>query len=351
MKRIFSLVLLASFAAALTTASAQKKIFVWQNGGEVSIKSTADVDSVTFSAEKTLSIRTLEATSASANTIWASVDLSLGQGVKSLPEKSEVGVCVSSKHTIPTYSDNRKYLGDSIYTYAFSLHELEPGTTYYYRAYVKLGTDVFYGEVKSAKTKSGTSSTSDIIINGHKFVDLGLPSGLLWAKSNVGAIASSDDGDYFAWGETIPKLYYYWSTYKWGDAWGSYSKYNSTDGKTILDSEDDAATVNWGAPCRMPSPSDFEELQDNCEWSWKDNYQGVKGCLVTGPNGNSIFLPASGYRDYDFLDKCGRYEALAYYWASSHANLYFFTNDKNLTKGRGNANRYSGFSIRPVATK
>ena len=128
--------------------------------------------------------------------------------------------------------------------------------------------------------------------NGHTFVDLGLPSGLLWADRNVGASQPAAYGDYFAWGETKPKTDYSEYTYKYGSDSENPTKYNSKDGKTTLDSKDDAATANWGSKCRMPSRADFRELRNNCSWVWQSDYNGTSGYLVTGANGNYIFLPA-----------------------------------------------------------
>lgn len=350
MKRIFSYVLSALLAVTFTTAQAQKKIFVWKDGGNVTIKSATDVDSLTFKVGKVVNIHTSDPVSVVANTIKASAVVTPANGITTLPKWTEVGVCISSTNAMPTLTDSHRYLGDSLATYDFTFYELNPSTTYYYRAYVKFGVDVFYGEVKSAKTGEATSS-SDIMINGHKFADLGLPGGLLWAKCNVGAIASSDNGDYFAWGETSPKSYYYWNTYKWGK-WGSISKYNSEDGKATLDLEDDAAYVNWGADCRMPSDAQIKLLIDSCQWTWQDDYQGAKGYSVTGPNGNSIFLPASGYRDYDFLDLYDRYEALGYYWERSNGNFSYVKKDGELhTWAKNPGNRFSGFPVRAVADK
>ena len=162
------------------------------------------------------------------------------------------------------------------------------------------------------------------IINGHRFVDLGLPSGLLWAETNIGAATAADDGNYYAWGETSPKSDYSWENYKWEEyLYGDeveYTKYNSTDGKTTLDKEDDAAYVNWGAPCRMPTNAQFGELlnSDNCTWQWTSKTQSdgssINGYVVVSvKNGNSIFLPASG--SYSNDEEYGRQ---GFYWSSTY---------------------------------
>ena len=191
------------------------------------------------------------------------------------------------------------------------------------------------------------TTTTPTTINGHKFVDLGLPSGTLWAETNNGASTPYEDGDYFAWGEIKAKSSYTESNYKY---WGS--KYNSTDGKTSLTASDDAATAKWGAGCRIPSTAELKELKSKCSWSWKSNYNGTSGYLVTGPNGNSIFLPAAGMCDDEKLEfhgtegnywSCQPYSEDKYY---AHL-LSFGRNDMDIL----GSDRYLGFSIRPVANK
>lgn len=146
----------------------------------------------------------------------------------------------------------------------------------------------------------------------HEWVDLGLPSGTLWATCNVGANAPEEYGDYFAWGETTPKYFYDWNSYKWLDD-NYLTKYCTNrdsgkngfiDGKTELDPEDDAAYINWGKSWRMPSYEQVKELVDKCSWSTITK-NGVYGCLGTGPNSNTIFLPAAGYRYEDYLSSAG----------------------------------------------
>lgn len=152
-------------------------------------------------------------------------------------------------------------------------------------------------------------------------VDLGLPSGTLWADRNVGADSPEDYGDYFAWGETSTKSIYDWSTYKWCN--GSFdtqtkycanSLYGTIDNKYTLDIEDDAAYVNMGAEWRMPTDEEFRELKNKCVWTWTRK-NSVKGYKVTGPNANSIFLPAAGHRDGKFFKNV---DSNGCYWSSSH---------------------------------
>lgn len=136
-------------------------------------------------------------------------------------------------------------------------------------------------------------------------VDLGLPSGTLWADRNVGADSPEDYGSYFAWGETEPKTTYDWSTYKWCDGSNdtimtkycnnsNYGYNGFTDYKTTLDPADDAATINWGKIWRTPTKAELSELKSICTWS-QTKSNGINGYKVTGPNGRSIFLPAAGY--------------------------------------------------------
>ena len=149
---------------------------------------------------------------------------------------------------------------------------------------------------------------------GHRLVDLGLPSGIKWATCNVGANSPEDYGDYFAWGETEPKDYYDFSSYKYCN--GSYdtmtkycteSDHGTVDNKTELELEDDAANANWGGDWRMPTKEEWRELinSDNCTWEWTTQ-NGVEGYKVTSVrNWNSIFLPAAGYRIGDDLGDAG----------------------------------------------
>ena len=152
-------------------------------------------------------------------------------------------------------------------------------------------------------------------------VDLGLPSGTLWADRNVGADAPEAYGDYFAWGETSPKSIYNWSTYKWCNGsmytltkYCTNSYYGTVDNKTILDLEDDAAYVNMGLEWRMPTHEEMQELLNNCTRTWITQ-NGVNGYKVTGPNGNSIFLPAAGWRQSSSLSA----GSIGNYWSSSLA--------------------------------
>ena len=161
--------------------------------------------------------------------------------------------------------------------------------------------------VTDLSTNNSAGIVTVIVIpldDGREYVDLGLPSGTLWATMNIGASSPEDYGDYFAWGETSPKSNYTISTYKWCNGSSTTmtkycmdSNYGTYDGKSILEPADDAATVNWSSSWHMPSKVQLQELVDNCTWTWTTR-NGVNGHLVTGPNGNSMFLPAAGQRVY-----------------------------------------------------
>lgn len=129
------------------------------------------------------------------------------------------------------------------------------------------------------------------MINGHKFVDLGLPSGLLWAECNIGASEPEEAGYSYRWGEVEP---YILNGYKYYDG-NTFTKYTKKDAKTTLEPEDDAATVLWGKNCRMPTKKEFEELIKNCKWEFADE---LGDATITGPNGNHIFLPKGPFCFY-----------------------------------------------------
>lgn len=147
----------------------------------------------------------------------------------------------------------------------------------------------------------------------HQYVDLGLS--VKWATCNVGASKPEEYGDYFAWGEVKPKEVYDWSTYKWCN--GSEESLTKYDGyfdifdiSFELELSDDVAHTNWGGDWRMPTAEDFIELIEQCTWT-RATLNGVKGRKVTGPNGNSIFLPDVGIRKGDW---CGG--KIGAYWSS-----------------------------------
>ena len=199
----------------------------------------------------------------------------------------------------------------------------------------------------NATTDRGTA-------NGHEWVDLGLS--VKWATCNVGATKPEEYGNHYAWGETEPKTTYNWSTYKWcNGSWNTQTKYctqssrGTVDNKTVLDLEDDAARTNWGGVWRMPTDAEWTELRTKCTWTWTTR-NGVKGYEVTSmTNGNSIFLPATGYRSYDGLYNAGYYGT---YWSCSldtdYPNNAWEVNFGSGDVYRNGSYRYFGRSVRPV---
>ena len=188
---------------------------------------------------------------------------------------------------------------------------------------------------------SGTAHLND-------YVDLGLPSGLLWATCNVGANAPEEYGDYFAWGETTPKDTYDWSTYQYGDG-STFTKYTGSEGLTTLLPEDDAATANWGSGWRMPTNEEWQELYNNTTMTWTQQ-NGVNGKLFTAVNGNSLFLPAAGGRWDDELDDVGDY---GNYWSSSldtgHPyDAWIFGFYMDYFFDMASQVRFIGYTVRPV---
>lgn len=205
-----------------------------------------------------------------------------------------------------------------------------------------------------------------------EYVDLGLPSGLKWAKCNLGASKPSELGDYYAWGETEPKKKYTWATYKWmqdgKSEWKYITKYTIADGvtdaiwydssgnfigdnKTVLDAADDAATQQLGSPWRMPTEDEFKELRNNCTVI-RTTQGGVKGYQVDAPNGNAIFLPDAGFRDASGPKDVGKQ---CLYWSSSHKEgkksgfaAFIGFGDFGISWYFGTYYRETGLPVRPV---
>ena len=186
-------------------------------------------------------------------------------------------------------------------------------------------------------------------INGHEYVDLGLPSGLLWATCNVGANSPEAYGNYFAWGETTTKSTYEKSTSAtYGLSISQLQSQGYIDEEGNLTPQYDAATANWGGTWRMPTKNELNELINNCTWTWTTQ-NGVNGYNVEGPNGNSIFLRAAGSRSLSLSDAGSR----GYYWSSTpvednyNAYLLYFNSDN---RSMSYCNRYLGQSVRPVCS-
>lgn len=202
--------------------------------------------------------------------------------------------------------------------------------------------------------EDSTSNTE----NGYEYVDLGLS--VKWAMCNIGSKTIEDPGWLFAWGETMPKISYVWESYSFYEItkatlskYCSDSVYGNVDWRIDLEPEDDAATVNMGGSWRMPTYEEINELKSLCHWE-RAIVNGKNGYKITGSNGNSIFLPATGYKSkepFQLLSPNG-----GYYWSKTvnsnnmkaisitfgpHKSDFLFENSE----------RYLGYAIRPVVIK
>ena len=206
--------------------------------------------------------------------------------------------------------------------------------------------------------KTLTTMTTKNVIQTNEVVDLGLPSGTLWAKCNLGAERETDFGLFYSWGDT--KGYntdevhrFSWDTYKYGTSWDGVTKYNKSDGKVVLDNEDDPVYVATDGKMVSPTKEQFKELigYTNHEWTEID---GIKGMKFINKNDDTkyIFIPAAGSRfgsTYDIVGSWG------YVWSSSRG----FKNPNNAWRlyfGSGIAfmrynSRCFGYSMRGVLNK
>ena len=208
---------------------------------------------------------------------------------------------------------------------------------------------------------------------GVEAVDLGLPSGIKWANMNLGAEAPEDHGLYFAWGETVgidieseeEERVFDWDSYKWSNgssttmtkyctegihySYDGHDYFGTVDNKTELDPEDDAAYVNWGTEWRMPKVEDIMELLNNTtsEWTMQN---GVDGRRFTGANGNSIFLPVTGYIDGVYLyglTRFGHYHS-ASLWQDYPWSAQLLTFWEKMVYPDCDLRRNMAYPVRPV---
>lgn len=219
---------------------------------------------------------------------------------------------------------------------------IDPDLASFLKGYYKSVHKVNCGESKSSISKSNNAQ--------EERVDLGLSSGILWATCNIGATSPSEIGDYFAWGEREPKDVYGWDTYKLcRGSYNSIFKYTETDGKKVLDSQDDVAKSMLGGEWRIPTKEDMEELVEECEWKWT-SLNGQLGWKVIGSNNNYIFLPASGaassYRIAG-VNELGRY------WTATRDESNYSAYNLRFKDGTDTIvvvddTRFYGRTIRPV---
>ena len=252
------------------------------------------------------------------------------------------GVCWSTSQN-PTINDNKTTDGNGTGNFTSILSNLAPQITYYVRAYATYEKGTAYGEEKSFTTLEENTD-----INGHEYVNLGLPSGLKWATCNVGATSPEEYGDYFAWGETTKKTEYTEeNSLTLGLSDYQLQSLGYIDSEGNLTAQYDAARANWGGDWRMPTRAEIKELINNCTWTWTTQ-SGVNGCKVEGPNGNSIFLPAAGYSLWSQSYNDG-YNGD--YWSSTpHDDSYFayYFSFGNGIESVYDHLRNLGRSVRPV---
>lgn len=276
----------------------------------------------------------------------------------------ELGVCWSTNH-VPTVNDDHLSTVNWNESFVCSLTGLQPLTNYYVCAYALHGLDYYYGDIICFTTDlfGGVSGN----YNGYDYVDLGLPSGTLWATCNVGANIHSGFGDYYAWGEIQPKTTYNWNTYKY--CHGSHDQltkycHNSDygyqgyrDNLYILEPEDDAATVQWGNGWRTPTKEEWEELYRNTTSFWTTQ-NGNNGVRFMASNGNWLFIPAAGYRYNSELHNTNN--TYISYWTnrldrgvnmymSSPGAAFCYVNYQSYF-GMNNFGRCHGLSVRAVCT-
>ena len=273
----------------------------------------------------------------------------------------ECGVCWLKGDSDPTVTNYHMSAGNgALGSFTCKITGLLPNTLYRLRAYVLDDDGVTYGYSVGFKTLADNGNGGgNGTYNGQAYVDLGLPSGTLWATCNVGANTPEGYGDYFAWGETTTKATYNWSTYKYcngGYYWltkycnnSEYGYNGFTDNLTALQPSDDAATVNWGSGWCMPTDDQKLELYQNTTNTWTTR-NGVGGELFTASNGNSLFLPAAGQRWNDELTDVG---SRGYYWLSSLSAdypcyAYFFGFNSSGYSQSGGDVRSRGLSVRAV---
>ena len=338
MKKVFTLLALCTLT--LGAWAQTQNIYEWKDNC-VTIRTTESFDSLTFALPAEAFVFTTSKPSVlTESSMSATFELISSLSISNASSTTEQGVCYSSDVAVPTIdcscvSCGTMYVG----SWMAEFTGLRSGTQYYYRPYLRIADAVFYGEVKSFKTL------------GYEAVDLGLS--VKWASCNVGAESPEEYGYYFAWGETSPKSDYSKGT---GDTYGlSISTLKSRgviDANGNLTAAYDAATANWGDNWRIPTLDEMKELIAECTWEWTTQ-NGVKGRKVTGPNGNSIFLPAAGSRHDTLLHAGNR----GYYWSAtpgspsdsnSSTNAYdlgFYSEGYN---PYGNPRSY-GFTVRPVS--
>lgn len=202
---------------------------------------------------------------------------------------------------------------------------------------------------KNVKTRSKTNlkKQSDGVINGHDYVDLGLPSGTKWATCNIGSSSPEKFGNYYAWGETDAKDRYDGNNYQVDGHRSELKKARIIDEAGNLRISNDIASIVWGSPWRLPTKDEIMELKEMCKWT-PTVRNGISGLLVTGPNGHTIFLPKAGWKEGKRLvNQGGTYwSATLFSTSSAQAFSLYIAADEAIVHDHYRAD---GCSIRPVS--
>lgn len=242
---------------------------------------------------------------------------------------------------------NNKYATKAESPFAVELTNLENETDYYYCAYIVDDDTYYYSETESFTTPKGTRGS----INGHYWIDLGLPSGTLWAECNVGASSIENYGGFYSWGETDEKTTYYIDNYKFFDYFTeNLNMVYKYVGKDIGGTDLDVAYVKWGNEWKMPTLTQWQELFSKCEREF-DEVNNVKGIILTGPNKKTLFIPAGGNKGgekHQYKNEWG------YYWTSecegySHSVYQLYFNEKSYYYNKTTG--VSGYNVRAVVNK
>ncbi len=303
------------------------------------------------------------ASSSAANLTFSNEHILKSQGASGINDAGEVSVAgYDYGDPIPGFA----FDGGVIFSGSLSVTESGKEKSYTLIIMDNKGTDDVSDDVTYTLTKTATISQKDAILlpslsewsegEVHEYVEMG--DGLKWATMNIGATKPEEYGDYFAWGETAAKTDYSWSTYfDTSDGGSTFTKY-PTDKKTVLDLEDDAARQIWKGTWRIPTDAEWTALRnkDNFKWEWTDDYEGtgIAGQVVTskvsGYEGNTIFLPAAGYRSGPSLYSAGN---RGFYWSSSlNERRSDFARGVDFSSGgvyRSGYSRADGLSVRPVS--
>lgn len=322
MKKVFS-ILLVAFAMSAIVASCEKENVGNGNHTDSVPTDTIPVDTIpTDTVDLGISAPELADSTESTLTVTAYVTGSVDQYLGQFPGYT-CGIVWSAEGTPTMNSNVVTCTADAQGRFEATIEGLSAGTEYKMAAWLKLTPE---GEAVVSDVRAYSAANTLPGPNPQPvevdWVDLGLPSGLLWATCNVGATAPEKYGNKFAWGETQPKSVYNWSTYVYGNDFEHLTKYcnNSsyglngfTDNLTTLEPSDDAATINLGGGARTPTKAEWEELMNNTT-AELTTLNGVNGRRFTAPNGNSLFLPSAGRRSGTELNNAG---IAGYYWSAS----------------------------------